>query len=77
MECIRLTVWGRKNILGVKNTGKVMMAVMELSGQVLVYDEENYSNILEEEIAIAQKEATVEVFMKLSSDVENLFQKNY
>ena len=77
MDCIRMIVWARESVVGVKDTGNVAIAVLELSGQVLVYELEKYNNVEEEEVVIAQKKATVDVFMKLKHDVENIFQDNY
>ena len=77
MDCIRMIVWARESVVGAKDTGNVAMAVLELSGQVLVYKQDHYNNIVEEEVVIAQKKATLEVFMKLKHDVENIFRDNY
>ena len=73
---VRLVVWARESVVGAKDPGEFVMAALELSGQVLVYEQEKYNNIVEEEVVISQKEATVKLFMKLEPEVANLFRDN-
>ena len=77
MDCIRMIVWARESVVGAKDPGNVAMAVLELSGQVLVYKQDHYNNIEEEEVIIAQKKATSRVFIMLKHDVENIFRTSY
>ena len=52
------------------------MAALELGGQVLVYAQDKFENIVQEEVVIAQKEATERLFKFLEHDVENIFMNN-
>jgi len=70
---IRVLVWARESVVGAKDPGQFVMAALELTGQILVYEVEKYNNIEEEEVIKAQKEATVAIFTKLKCDVEKLF----
>ena len=49
------------------------MAVCELSGQMLVYQEEKYQDIDEEEIVTAMKSATLETFNLVFDSVTEIF----
>ena len=51
------------------------MAVCELSGQMLVYDEETYGNISEDEIVLAMSDTVQETYSETKQDVMNLFLK--
>ena len=52
-----------------------VMAVCELSGQMLVYDEETYGNISEDEIVLAMGDTVQETYSETKQDVMNLFLK--
>jgi hypothetical protein len=73
---IRVLVWARESVVGAKDPGEFVMAALELTGQILVYEVEKYNTIVEEEVVKAQKEATVDVFSKLNPEVEKLFRSN-
>ena len=49
------------------------MAVCELSGQMLVYDEETYGNITEDQIVRAMGDTVQETHVGIRQDVMNLF----
>ena len=49
------------------------MAVCELSGQMLVYQEEKYQDIDEVEIVTAMKSATLETFNLVFDSVTEIF----
>ena len=49
------------------------MAVCELSGQMLVYDEKTYGNISEDEIVRAMGDTVQETYSRTKEDVMNLF----
>eukprot|EP00090_Calanus_glacialis_P018173 TRINITY_DN2818_c0_g1_i1.p1 TRINITY_DN2818_c0_g1~~TRINITY_DN2818_c0_g1_i1.p1 ORF type:complete len:346 (+),score=156.72 TRINITY_DN2818_c0_g1_i1:98-1135(+) len=73
---IRVLVWARESVVGAKDPGEFVMAALELTGQILVYEVDKYHTIIEEEVVKAQKEATVSVFAKLKPEVEMLFRSN-
>ena len=73
---IRVLVWARESVVGAKDPGEFVMAALELTGQILVYEVEKYNTIVEEEVVKAQKDATVDVFSKLNPEVEKLFKSN-
>jgi len=76
MNCVRLMVWARESVVGAKDPGEFVMAALELSGQVLVYTQDKFENIVQEEVVIAQKDATERLFKILEHDVENIFMNN-
>ena len=49
------------------------MAVCELSGQMLVYDEETYMNITEDQIVHAMGDTVQETHVGITQDVKDLF----
>jgi len=72
-NCIRVIVWAREAVRGAKDAGAFVMAVCELSGQMLVYQEEKYQDIDEEEIVTAMKSATLETFNLVFDSVTEIF----
>merc|ERR1719209_2078522 len=61
----RVLVWPRQSVLGAKDPGAFAMAVCELSGQVLVYEESEYNYLTEDAVTAAQVSATENLFEKL------------
>ena len=49
------------------------MAVCELSGQMLVYQDDKYQDIQESEIISAMNEATLTTYNSVYADVQKLF----
>jgi len=70
----RVIVWPRESVVGAKDPGAFVMAVCELSGQVLMYEDSAYETITEEQVAAAQAAATTRLYEKLSPSVEQLFE---
>jgi len=70
---VRVLVWARESVVGAKDPGDFVMAALELSGQILVYEMDKYNNIVEEEVMEAQRKATVDLFSKLKFEVQELF----
>ena len=70
---MRVLVWARESVVGAKDPGDFVMAALELSGQILVYEMDKYNNIVEEEVMEAQRKATVDLFSKLKFEVQELF----
>ena len=66
-------MWARESVVGAKDPGDFVMAALELSGQILVYEMDKYNNIVEEEVMEAQRKATVDMFSKLKFEVQELF----
>lgn len=73
-EYIRIIVWARETVRGVKDAGQFVIAVCELSGQMLVYDHQKYLDIQPEEISMALQKATTNQFRSLHQDVKMLFE---
>jgi len=69
----RIVVWPRESVLGAKDPGAFAMAVCELSGQVLVYEETEYESLTEDIVAAAQISATADLYKKLTPEVVELF----
>ena len=61
-------------IFSLQDAGQFVIAVCELSGQMLVYDHQKYLDIQPEEISMAMQEATRNQFRKLQQDARMLFQ---
>ena len=47
---IRVFVWARVSVVGAKDPGDFVMAALELSGQILVYESDKYNVITEDDI---------------------------
>jgi len=73
LDHVRVLVWARESVVGAKDPGDFVMAALELSGQILVYEMDKYNNIVEEEVMEAQRKATVDMFSKLKFEVQELF----
>jgi len=71
----RIVVWPRESVLGAKDPGAFAMAVCELSGQVLVYEETEYESLTEDIVTAAQISATEDLYKKLTPEVVELFLK--
>jgi len=69
----RVLVWPRQSVLGAKDPGAFAMAVCELSGQVLVYEESEYDSLTEDTVTAAQVSATENLIEKLTLEVQELF----
>jgi len=71
-KVIKVLIWARKNTESVKNLAesKVTVAVCELSGQVIVYNDESaYESLTEQDIVEAHREACQETFEKVKDKV--------
>merc|ERR550519_198613 len=69
---VRVFVWARESVLGTKDPGAFVVAVCELSGQILVYQEEAFKSITEEEVAEAQRNACHKIFHSIKSKAEQI-----
>lgn len=70
---LRIIVWPRDTVRGAKDPGDFVMAVCELSGQMLVYTQDKYQTIEEAELVTAMKEAAAGTFERIRPEVEDLF----
>ena len=70
---IRVFVWARVSVVGAKDPGDFVMAALELSGQILVYESEKYNVITEDDIISAQQNATLSIFNSLMPQVLNIY----
>jgi len=69
----RVLVWPRESVLGAKDPGAFAMAVCELSGQVLVYEETKYESLTEDTVTTAQIATTENLYKELTPEVIKLF----
>ncbi|XP_059090867.1 GDP-D-glucose phosphorylase 1-like [Tigriopus californicus] len=72
-QVVRVFVWGRESVIGSKDPGAFVIAVCELAGQILIYQEEFFKNVSEADVARKQREATQFVFAKVKNDLCNVF----
>ena len=63
----------KKKRIGIQSCCATNNVVQELSGQILVYDEEKFNSIGEDEVEAAQAAATQAVFNNLRQEVVKLF----
>jgi len=70
---IRVFVWARVSVVGAKDPGDFVMAALELSGQILVYESDKYNVITEDDIISAQQNATLSIFNSLMPQVLNIY----
>ena len=69
---IRIIVWTREAVRGAKEAGDFVIAVCELSGQLLVYTEDKYENITEEEVVTAMRDTVLDTFNRTYEDIKTL-----
>ncbi len=74
IKALRILVWAREKVVGSKDPGAFVIAVCELAGQILVYDEEKYRVLTEEDVAQAQRDAVANTFQVFKPKVQALFQ---
>jgi len=70
----RVFVWAREKVVGAKDPGAFLMAVCELSGQILVYQEDRYKTLTESEVAEEQARTVLPVFNRVKASVIEMFQ---
>ena len=63
-EVIRIVIWARHSIYGNKNPGDFCIAVCELAGQTLIYNEDAFDNISEERVKNAHEESSLHETVK-------------
>ena len=70
-QVLKVIVWARTNVAGVKDLlgTNFVVAVCELAGQMLIYNQETYSNLSEEKIVQAHKETCDEAFESVKDAV--------
>ena len=66
-------MWSRNKIVGTKDPGAFVMAVCELAGQVLLYDEERFKTLDEDGVSTAMAEAVWETHMEKRDQILGLF----
>jgi len=54
-EVIRVIIWARESVFGRKPPGDFCIAVCELAGQMLIYNEEAFNEVSETEVTTAHK----------------------
>ena len=69
---IRIIVWTREAVRGAKEAGDFVIAVCELSGQMLVYTGNKYENITEEEVVTAMRDTVLDTFNRTYEDIKTL-----
>ena len=75
-DVIRIFVWARENVVGNKDPAAFVIAVCELSGQLLIYDRHKFESIAEDEIEVAIVETCGRVFEQIRPKVVELFEKS-
>jgi len=70
-KVIKVFIWPRRNVSGAKNLLELgwTVAVCELAGHILVYDEEKYNQITEKDIVDAHRLACQEPFLQVKDKV--------
>ena len=71
-NALRIYVWARAKHVGSRDPAAVAMAVCELGGQIMVFDQEHFDGIEEKEVAEAQSEATHAVHQQVKDKVKEL-----
>lgn len=72
-DAIRIYVWAREKIVGMRDVGAFVIAVCELSGQILCYDEKRFGLIEEDEITQAQRTTCKETMDTVKPKIKELF----
>lgn len=63
-EAVRITIWARQSVKGYKEPGDFCVAVCELAGQMLIYDQEAYDKIDQDRVAAAHQETCLHETVK-------------
>lgn len=71
-DVLRIFVWARDKIVGRKDSVAFLIAVCELSGQILCYDEKKFNELEEREVAEAQRKACHDMFQEVRDKVKSL-----
>lgn len=71
-DALRIFVWARSKHVGSRDPSAVSMAVCELGGQIMVFDQESFNNIGEEEVARAQRDVASAVFSEVKEKVAKI-----
>ena len=74
-DALRIYVWARAKQVGSRDPLAVAMAVCELAGQIMVFDQSHFDGIGEEEVAAAQREATALVYDQVKDKVKELLKE--
>ena len=75
---IRVFVWARESVFGPKYSGSAFqVAVCELSGQILCYEDERYENLTEKDVVEALSGACNNVKANITSKVIELFNHDH
>ncbi len=72
-SALRIFVWSRNKVIGTKDPGAFVIAVCELAGQVLLYDEEKFKTMTEDDVAKAMREAVNETHVAMRPEILKLF----
>ena len=72
-DTIRILIWPRETITGHKDPGDFCIAVCELAGQILIYNQQAYNNMDENKIIEAHKKTCQSVFEIVTPNIIQLF----
>ncbi len=72
-DALRVFVWAREKLVGTKDAGAFVVAVCELAGHILCYDEARYGALEEEEVSAALRGACAGVKARVDGDVRKIF----
>jgi len=73
---LRVFLWPRISVVGAKSSDSFVMAVLELAGQILIFQPQMYDDIDENMIVNAQKETVVPVFNEIKSTVLRILKES-
>lgn len=73
-QVIRIIIWPRQSIKGHKQPDDFCIAVCELAGQMLIYNQEAYEDITEERVQQAHQQTCSAVFESLKPSILRLFE---
>ena len=72
-DAVRVFVWARETVTGGKDPAAFNVAVCELSGQLLIYDDATHRNIAEEDACRVLHKACQDAFTQVRPQIAALF----
>jgi len=72
-EVIRIVIWPRESVFGNKHPEDFCIAVCELAGQMLIYNEKAFENITEEIVIEAHRQTCETTFETVKEPIMELF----
>ncbi|XP_033224404.1 GDP-D-glucose phosphorylase 1 isoform X2 [Belonocnema kinseyi] len=72
---VRVYIWARKSVLGVKDTSAFIPAVCELFGHLSIKTQEDYTTLTEHQVATILDDVTAETFYSIKENIAGVIEE--